>query len=204
MHFPSTTAMLWPLLSLSSVVLADSTNLPDVPPGVFNVSTSIVISHTNLASAWDALSDFPAYPKWNPFVRSSIAVDAANVSLPTQRPIENTQLILRVQIPALPLPVDENTPDNPLATQFSYENVTHVQPELNRLAWVAYPNPLITAERWQALTDLGRGKVRYESREVFSGPLAPVLEGTIKDSLQESFDAQGEGLKLWLEGGYRS
>lgn len=175
------------------------TNLPNVAPGLFNVSARIEIENTSLDAAWDTLTDFPNYPKWNPFVRSSIAVDPANLSLPIQRPIENTQLILRVQLPALPLPVNEYTLDNPLATQVSYENVTHVQPQLGRLAWELYPNPAITAERWQALTDLGGGRVLYESREVFSGPLAPVLKATMEGKLKTSFDAQAQGLKLWLE-----
>lgn len=186
--------------------LAQFLNLPDVPAGVFNVSARILIKHTTVDAAWDALTDFPRYPTWNPFVRSSIAVNASNgnATLPIQRPIENTQLILRVQIPPLPLPVDEHTPENPLNTQISYENVTHVQPELRRLAWIAWPNPLIQAERWQALTDLGRGRVVYESREVFDGPAAEYLRDTLKDALEQSFEAQAQGLKLLLErkGGY--
>ena len=44
------------------------TNLPDVSPGVFNISTRIVIG-TNTAAVWETLLDFPKYPDWNPFVR---------------------------------------------------------------------------------------------------------------------------------------
>ncbi|KAJ4358386.1 uncharacterized protein N0V89_002968 [Didymosphaeria variabile] len=197
-------APMYCLLLTITGVLAQYTNLPDVAPGVFNVSARIEIEHTNISAAWDVLTNFPDYPRWNPFVRSSIAVDAANISLPTQRPIENTQLILRVQIPALPLPVNEYTPDNPLATQFSYENVTHVQPELGRLAWEAYPNPLITAERWQALSvNKKNGRVLYESREVFSGPSAVLTQQLLGEKLQKSFNAQAQGLKTWLEGDHQ-
>jgi hypothetical protein len=195
-------SMFWLLFALTGA-LAQYTNLPDVTPGVFNVSARIEIDHTNMTAAWDALTNFPDYPKWNPFVRSSVVVDAANVSLPTQRPIENTQLILRVQLPALPLPVNENSQDNLLNTQISYENVTHVQPELGRLAWEYYPNPLMAAERWQALSVNENGQVLYESREVFSGPLAGVTQALYQEKLQTSFDAQAKGLKLWLEEGYR-
>jgi hypothetical protein len=89
-----------------------------------------------------------------------------------------------------------------LNTQLSYENVTHVQPELGRLAWeyLATPGQLLASERWQGVTDLGNGKTLYESREVFSGALAYVLEGTLGKSLQEGFDKQGQGLRLLLEG----
>jgi hypothetical protein len=60
LSLPSTPAVL--LLSITSAI-AQSTNLPDVPPGVFNVSARIEIEHTSLALAWDALTDFPTYPK---------------------------------------------------------------------------------------------------------------------------------------------
>jgi hypothetical protein len=64
----------------------------------------------------------------------------------------------------------------------------------------AAPPIVLAAERWQAITDLGNGKVLYESREVFSGPLASTLKALMGESLQQSFNAQGEGLKLLLEG----
>ncbi|KAH7126859.1 hypothetical protein B0J11DRAFT_412255, partial [Dendryphion nanum] len=177
------------------------TNLPVVAPGVFNVSARIEIQSTT-AAAWEALTNFPEYPNWNPFVRSSVVVSADNLTLPDQRPVENKRLILRTQIPPLPLPVNKFTPDNPLNTQFAYENVTAVQPELLRLAW-GYALPTggaLEAVRWQALSDLGNGKILYESREVFHGPLAVVLKALLQASLQRAFEAQGEGLKLLLEG----
>jgi hypothetical protein len=59
---------------------------------------------------------------------------------------------------------------------------------------------VLAAERWQAISDLGNGKVLYESREVFSGALASTLKALYGNSLQEAFDAQGMGLKLLLEG----
>jgi uncharacterized membrane protein len=48
--------------------ISPPTNLPDVPPGVFNVSTRITIN-APLDSVRDVLFDFPSYPRWNPFVR---------------------------------------------------------------------------------------------------------------------------------------
>jgi len=116
--------------------------------------------------------------------------------------VEGRHLYLRTQIPPLPLPVSASTPDNVLHTQVAYENITHVQPQLGRLAWkyLAAPSELLAAERWQAVSDVGDGKVLYESREVFSGALAVVLKEVMGEALQESFDAQGKGLKLLLEG----
>jgi len=102
-------------------------------------------------------------------VRAAIVVSPLNLTLPDQTPVEGKDLFLRVQIPPLPLPVNKDTPDNPLATQFSYEKITAVQPELGRLAWKFQPDVkvLLSAERWQAVSDLGNGMVLYESREVF-------------------------------------
>ena len=108
---------------------------------------------------------------------------------------------MRVQNPSLPLPVNKNTPDNPVNTQFTLEWITHVQPDLGRLAWVYFPEQLLAAERWQAVSDMGDGTVLYEAREVFSEPLAQLLKDTVGKSLQESFYGQGKGLKLWLESG---
>lgn len=181
-------------------VVSQFVNLPDVPPGVFSVSTSIEIGGTTVGAAWDAITDFPKYPNWNPFVRAAITVSPLNLTLPEQRPVEGVRLFLRVQIPPLPLPVDETTPDNLLHTQYSYENITHVQPELGRVAWKYFaPDGLLDAERWSAVTDVGGGRVLYESREVYRGLLAGPLEISSGEDLQQSFDAQGEGLKLLLE-----
>jgi hypothetical protein len=182
-------------------VISEYTNLPPVAPGVFTASTRIEINST-ASAAYNALADFPRYPDWNPFVRSAIAVSPSNITLPEQYPIEGNQLFMRTQIPPLPLPVNRNTPDDPLATQFAYENITHVQPELGRLAWkYIAPDVALSSERWQAVSDLGGGVALYESREVFHGVLAPVLKATLGESLQKAFDAQGQGLKLLLEGG---
>jgi len=145
------------------------TNLPPPSsPGIFSASTRIEIKST-AAAAYAALIDFPAYASWNPFVRAAIVVSPLNLTLPDQTPVEGKDLFLRVQIPPLPLPVNKDTPDNPLATQFSYEKITAVQPELGRLAWKFQPDVkvLLSAERWQAVSDLGNGMVLYESREVF-------------------------------------
>ncbi|OAL56736.1 hypothetical protein IQ07DRAFT_638144 [Pyrenochaeta sp. DS3sAY3a] len=182
----------------ASVCLSQYTNLPEVPPGVFIASTRIEINSTK-GAAWDALTRFPDYPEWNPFVRLALVVSPLNLTLPEQYPVEGKRLFLRTQIPALPLPVNRNTPDNVTNIQFAYERITHVQPELGRVAWAYTPDTFLQAERWQAVSDIGNGVVLYESQEVFHGILAPVLKQTMGDNLQSCFDAQGQGLKLFLE-----
>jgi hypothetical protein len=209
-EFPETSAFSMAIASILSVLLwlslhititiSEYTNLLDVPPGLFEVSTRIEINTTR-ASAYDTLCDFPNYSAWNPFVRYAVVTSPSNITLPDQRPIEGALLFMRVQNPPLPLPVDKNTVDNPLNTQVTLERITHVEPQLGRLAWVYLPEQVLTAERWQAVSDMGDGTVLYEAREVFSGPAAQTLKDTVGKSLQESFDGQGKGLKMWLEGG---
>jgi hypothetical protein len=130
-----------------------------------------------------------------------MVVTPLNESLEEQYPVENRRLFLRTQTPPLPLPVNSDTPDNPLNTQVAYENITHVQPDLLRLAWAyaAAPPDVLAGERWQAISDLGDGRVLYESREVFHGALATTLRDLYGASLQEAFEAQAQGLKLLLE-----
>ncbi|KAJ4374219.1 hypothetical protein N0V83_002960 [Neocucurbitaria cava] len=191
------------LAFLVITALSEYTNLPDVPPGIFNASTRIEI-HSTTTAAWNALTNFPDYADWNPFVRAAIVVSPQNLTLPEQYPVESNHLFMRTQIPPLPLPVNSSTPDNPLNTEFAYELITHVQPDLGRLAWKYTPEALLQSQRWQAISDLGNGTLLYESREVFNGPLASVLKATLGESLQKGFDAQGQGLKLLLEGGANS
>ena len=74
-----------------------------------------------------------------------------------------------------------------------------MQPELGRLAWRYQPDLALDAERWQAISDLGGGKVLYESREVYSGALAYVVKASMGEGLQEGFEAQALGLKTYLE-----
>lgn len=177
---------------------AQTTNLPDMPPGVFEVGTRIHIKST-AAQAYNALILFPNYADWNPFVRNATVLDPWNLTSSEQVPVEGKRLFLRVQIPPLPLPVDRNTPSKLMNTQFAYENITHVEPELGRVAWAYTPDTFLQAERWQAVSDIGNGTVLYESREIFHGALASTLKALMGENLQASFEAQGEGLKLYLE-----
>jgi hypothetical protein len=194
------------LLLLLPLILAQSTSEPytNLPPpskpGLFSASTRILISNTTTSLAWSALTNFPDYADWNPFVRAAIVVSPLNLTLQEQYPIEGKNLFLRTQIPPLPFPVTRNTLDNPLAIQFAYEEITHVQPELGRLAWRYASDALVQAERWQAVSDMGDGTVLYESREVFDGTLASVVKAGFGANVQKGFDAQGVGLKMLLEG----
>jgi hypothetical protein len=140
--------------------------------------------------------------------RSAVLTDAAFVPLPTdeQTVAENKRAIFVVQIPPLAGPISAGTPPDPLNTQVSLENVTHLEPALRRVAWAyaAVPALAISAERWSAVSVIADGPqaglALYESREVYAGALAPAVEALYGTGLQEAYDAQAAALKQLLEG----
>lgn len=131
--------------------------------------------------------------------------DVPLVPAEQQYPVVGKNLYLRTQIPPLPLPVDEKTPDNPFSIQLAYEEIVVADKKKGRLAWKYIAEAFLQATRWQAVSEIedeeGRTVVLYESREIFAGALSGVLQASMGKGLQESFDAQGAGLKLFLEGG---
>ncbi|KAF8971074.1 hypothetical protein BDZ97DRAFT_1901762 [Flammula alnicola] len=148
-----------------------------------------------------ALLDFPAYPEWNPFVRSQVVANAFWVPLTNQTPQENLRLVIQAQILPLPTPVDANTPPNLLNNQISFENITAIDEVNYRAAWkqIMLPDPLLSAERWQALSTVDGDKTYYESREVFGGPVGYVVDALYQQSLQEGFDGQAAAFKGRVE-----
>jgi hypothetical protein len=118
-----------------------------------------------------------------------------------QKVVEGAYATFSVQIPPLPLPVTADSKDVWLNTQSSKENITHVQPEIYRIAWKAmlFPDSFMSSERWTGISKAPNGMAVYESREVFYGPVASLLKALYAESLQKSFEAQGLGLKLLLE-----
>lgn len=123
-----------------------------------------------------------------------------------QTVVENKRVIFQTQIPPLPLPVTNTTAPDLLNAQISFENITHVDEALGRAAWrqLDFPKVALDAERWSAVSNItdgpDAGKVLYESRMVYAGALAPILQVLYETSLQESFDAQAVALQDLLEG----
>lgn len=134
--------------------------------------------------------------------RSAVIVDQLMVPAPVNqqsKPQENNRISFRVQIPPLPLPVNESTPDVALNTQYSLENITHVQKDVYRIAWkYLFVDALIDAERWSAIS-VQNGVSVYESREIYYGALSPLVKSLFGTGLQQAFEAQGAALKLLLE-----
>jgi hypothetical protein len=130
-----------------------------------------------------------------------VVTDAFFVPLGDQTPHENLRLVIEAQIPPLPTPVDAGTPPNLLHTQYSFENITAVDTARYRVAWneIMIPAPLLSAERWQALSTVNGNQTYYEAREVFGGPVGYVVDALFAQGLQEGFDAQAGALKARVE-----
>ena len=84
----------------------------------------------------------------------------------------------------------------PNTTQIS---VTFLDVANHRVAWESHIPWLLHANRWQWLTVLDDGKTRYETIEVFTGPLAWVVKWFAGANLRLGFKAMAEGLKTRVE-----
>jgi hypothetical protein len=82
-------------------------------------------------------------------------------------------------------------------TTHSDEIVTELDPVGHRVAWRFIPpiHGALNAERWQQLTEMDNGKTRYETKEVFRGPLAYIVRWVMRSKLESAFDAFAKSLK---------
>ncbi|KAJ7680696.1 hypothetical protein DFH06DRAFT_1077654 [Mycena polygramma] len=174
-------------------------HLPPAAPGVFAAHASILIN-ASIDDVWSILLDFPSYPDWNPFVRSQIVTSTTLIPLADQTPHENLRLIIQSQIPPLTPPVTAATPPNPLNAHTTIENITHVDNAGYAVAWAltGTPDAILSAERWSVLSTF-EDATYYESREVYDGLLAPAVQLSLEDGLDEAFEAQAEALKVRAE-----
>lgn len=125
---------------------------------------------------WSVLTDFSAYPSWNPFV-----VSIAGDLVPAAR--------LKVQLKAPSGPAMKIEP-----------RVTKVDPG-TRFAWRGrLPIPgLFAGEHQFEVTPLGPNKVRLVQSEQFSGMLVPLLKRMLDGSTRRGFEAMNEAVKARAE-----
>ncbi|KAJ7057965.1 hypothetical protein C8F01DRAFT_302778 [Mycena amicta] len=179
-----------------------------VPPlassGVFAVSDSILIDAPR-EKVWRALLDFGSYKEWNAFVRNQTILTASGVRAEDQTPAAGQTLF----ISPVHLPPTMGTPGF-MGAQSATVIITAMDHENYRAAWetkpsVFMPRWLLFAERWQMLTEVevevdgDGGKTRYESIEVFKGPLAYVVRWLQGRNLDLAVTAMAEGLKRRVE-----
>lgn len=112
--------------------------------------------------------------------------------LDDQTPAEGKYLLLKTHIP----PTLENT----VWTQDAYELIIAYDEVNHRMAWQSLlPQWLIRAERWQALSTTADGKTFYESREIFAGFGAYLVQWLISTPLTQSFDAMADAIQTLAE-----
>ncbi|KAF8508079.1 hypothetical protein JB92DRAFT_2733616 [Gautieria morchelliformis] len=176
---------------------------PDITRAVTHVKVQVTID-APLEAVWNAILDFPAYPAWNPFVRSQAITDSNfRPLLAHPKPSEGAHIIMHVRIP--PKGLD----DNDKGLRSAKDVITFIDEKNRRVVWEAagFPKWLFRAERWQEVTGVqvdGRTVTKYMTVEVFHGPAAWIIRWFMRKNLVISFEAMANGLKKYTEGGSAS
>jgi hypothetical protein len=125
---------------------------------------------------WSILRDFDSYPEWNPFT----------VSVKTSLEFGS--------------PVDMQVKLRPPKAMHQVENVSAVV-EGERVCWGGKVGPrwFISADRCQVLTDLGDGRTRYFTTDVFSGIGVGLMFLVVGHHVQRGFDDVARALKARAE-----
>jgi hypothetical protein len=126
--------------------------------------------------SWEALTDFAAYPDWNPFI-----VQAAG------QPVPGSRLELQMRLPGR------------RPTTFRPE-VLEATPA-HRLRWLGHllvPG-LFDGEHSFTIEPSGTDRVRITQQEEFRGLLAPLIVAFIGNSTREGFHQMNQALKTQVE-----
>jgi hypothetical protein len=128
------------------------------------------------ARVWTILSDFAAYPEWNPFIRR-IAGEA--------RP--GRRLEVRIEPPG--------------ARSMTFRPTVLAATPDEELRWMGHlllPR-IFDGEHQLLIAQMGDGRVRFTQREVFRGVIVP-FAGRLLAPTERGFEAMNEALKERAEG----
>ena len=125
---------------------------------------------------WSVLTDVASYPSWNPFT-----VDV-KTTFELGTPVE-------MQVVLFPWWKRK---------QVEYVSGFHPKHELSWAVTMGAPW-LVTADRYQRLTDLGGGRTRYETADVFTGAGVPVVFALMGRAMKRGFEGVAAGLKARSE-----
>ena len=138
------------------------------------LQTSIEID-TTPERVWEILTDFPAYPGWNPFIRSIVG-----------EAVPGAELRVRIQPPG--------------GRGMSFKpTVLEAEPkrELRWLGHLLVPR-LFDGEHSFQIEQIGEGRVRFVQAERFTGALVRLFERTLEPT-RRGFEAMNEALKRRAE-----
>jgi hypothetical protein len=128
------------------------------------------------ARVWDVLTDFAAYPDWNPFIRRIGGPVAVGARLETRiQPPGSRGMTLRPAILAA-------EPDH----------------ELRWLGHLGVPG-LFDGEHGFRIERIGPERVRFVQEERLSGLLAPLLWRLIEGNTRQGFEQMNQALKVRAE-----
>jgi hypothetical protein len=140
-----------------------------------HLSTSIDIK-ASAERVWSLLMDFPAYPRWNPFVRSIEGNPSVGGSL---------KVFIR--------------PPGSNAMRFQPKVlVCDAKRELRWKGKLLMPG-LFDGEHYFKLAPSGSGATAFEQGEVFSGVLVPLFRRSLDGATRQGFIAMNEALKREAE-----
>ena len=132
---------------------------------------------TSPERVWSILMDFPAYPQWNPFIRSLSGVAKPGEKLHvTIQPEERRAMSFRPRV-------------------LRAAN----QQELRWLGHLGFPG-LFDGEHYFQLTTLSNGYTRFTQGERFSGILVGVFISSMEAATKAGFVAMNAALKDRAEG----
>ncbi|MET9326330.1 SRPBCC domain-containing protein [Tsukamurella sp. NPDC003166] len=137
---------------------------------------AFVIDHTREIAAppalvWQALTDFDAYPQWNPFAVAATCDLRPGGAIVMRVALRPPKLMTQKEFI---VSVDEGR-------GFSY-------------AMKPAPGGLLRSIREQGIVDLGDGRSRYTSHFQLDGPLSPVVGAVLGGNLRRGFTGNVDGL----------
>jgi hypothetical protein len=140
------------------------------------ISYSIYIS-APAARVWEILADFPAYPSWNPFIRSISGAQSAGSRLKVSiQPQGGKPMTL-----------------SPTVLNFSPTK------EFRWKGQLLVPG-VFDGEHYFQLSDASPGSTRLTHGEIFSGFLIPlVFRGALRGGTERGFQAMNQALKQRAE-----
>ncbi|MFQ5907894.1 MAG: SRPBCC family protein [Thermoplasmata archaeon] len=142
-------------------------------PGRLNSTVDIAASD---ARVWELLTDFAAFPEWNPFIpKTSGVIEAGKrIEVVLQPPGRKPTTFRPKLLPVVP------------------------EREFRWLGHVGIPG-IFDGEHASLIEPMGNNRVRFTQQESFPGILRPFLGGLLRDS-GRGFGAMNEALKARAEG----